>query len=90
MAFASRATQGAGNWPPGGAMPIRIAVGASLKPSSSVPTTGMDPPKPSTSCTVRPALAASITPTTRSGVYRMQALAVFELSGPKAPSARIR
>src|SRR5688572_12849815 len=90
MARATSRIHSAGSLPPAGAMPISRAFGFSARPSSSVATTGMSPPKPTTSPAVRPARVASMTPTTRSGVYRMQALAVLELSGPNRPSARIR
>ena len=57
---------------------------------SSTRRTGIAPPNPSTSCDVRPASCRSSTPTTCSGRYRMTELAVFEVMGPKSPSARMR
>ena len=39
---------------------------------------------------VRPAVVRSSTPTTRSGWKRMIEFAVFDVIGPKSPSARIR
>ncbi len=69
---------------------MRMAVGLRARPSVIDDTTGMAPPNPSTSCDVRPASWRSSTPTTCCGRYRMTELAVFEVMGPKSPSARIR
>src|SRR3954467_4530359 len=80
----------AGSCPPGGAIPMSSAFGCFASPSPSEATTGMLPPKPSTSCAVSPARVESMTATTCSGVYRMQAFAVFDRRGLKAPSARMR
>src|SRR3954466_12133130 len=66
------------------------ASGFRTSPSASDVTTGIAPPNPSTSCAVCPARVESITATTCSGVYRMQAFAVFDRRGLNAPSARIR
>ena len=50
----------------------------------------MSPPKPRISSTVLPACRESMTPATCSGMYRMQEFAVFDVSGPSWPSARMR
>ena len=57
-----------GSFPPCGATPINSAVGFLVSPSATVDTTGISPPKPSTSCAVCPARRESMTATTRSGV----------------------
>ncbi len=90
MAPRSSGRQPSGSPPPCGAIPTSSAVGPSASPSSRVATTGMAPPKPSTSCTVLPRLRTSSTQAMRSGMKRTALFAVLLVSGPNCPSATTR
>src|SRR3990172_9793141 len=75
--------------PPGGAIPIRRAVGFNGKVSATVLTMGIPLPTPIIDSMSFPALTLSMTATTSSLQYRITLTAVFALKTSSLPSVKM-
>ena len=80
----------AGSMPPGGAIPIRSAVGFNGKVSATVLTMGIPLPTPIIDSMSFPALTLSMTATTSSLQYRITLTAVFALKTSSLPSVKMK